>query len=104
MNKTDRKGVIHVDSKAVPTVELDSSAHAAYVRFSNNKVARTVEITSYDCIVTVDLDSEGNTVGVELVGVTEFGIEPLLKKAGVENIPASYSQNTRYVPAALQVA
>lgn len=104
MNKADRKGVITVDAEAAPTVELDSSAHAAYVRFSNNKVIRTLEVTSYDCIVTVDLDANGKTVGVELVGVTEFGIEPLLKKAGVRDIPASYSQNTRYVPAALQVA
>lgn len=104
MNKTDRKGVVQIDSAVAPTVELDSSAHAAYVRFSSNKVDRTVEITSCDCIVTVDLDSDGKTVGVELVGVTEFGIEPLLKKAGVRNIPPSYSQNTRYVPAALQVA
>lgn len=99
-----RKGLITIDAAAIPIVELDSSAHAAYVRFSNNKVARTDEVTSCDCIVTMDFDESGKVVGVELVGVTDFRVESLLNKAGIRNVSPAMSQNARYVPANLQVA
>ena len=100
----NRKGLIKIDDATATTVELDSSAHAAYVRFSSNKVARTDEVTSCDCIVTMDFDAGGKIVGVELVGVTDFRVESLLNKAGIRDVPAAVSQNARYVPANLQVA
>lgn len=100
----NRKGLIQIDSAAIPTVELDSSAHAAYVRFSNNKVARTDEVTSCDCIVTIDFDASGKVVGIELVGVKDFQVKSLLNKAGIKGVSPEMSQKARYVPADLQVA
>ncbi len=86
-------------------VELDSEAQAAYVRFSRKKVARTQPITTDGCIVTVDFDAQGAVVGIELVGVAEFGIKPLLKKAGLQRkIPKRLVENVRYVPAKLLAA
>ncbi len=83
-----------------PVVELDSEAHAAYIRFSRRKVAYTQPITTDGCIVTVDLDASGNVVGIELVGVVEFGIKPLLKKTGLQKrIPKRLMDKARYVPA-----
>ena len=87
-----------------PTVELDSEAHAAYVRFSTRKVAKTRPITTDGCIVTVDYGTDGGVIGIELVGVDEFGIVPLLKKAGVQSLPKAMVDRARYVPANLVAA
>ncbi len=83
-----------------PVVELDSEAHAAYVRFSRKKVARTQPITTDGCIVTVDFAANGDVVGIELVGVDEFGIRPLLERTGLQKqISKRLMDNARYVPA-----
>lgn len=88
-----------------PVVELDSEAHAAYVRFSRKKVTRTKPITTNGCIVTVDFAANGDVVGIELVGVDEFGIKPLLKKTGLQKrIAKRLMDNARYVPANLIAA
>ena len=96
-------GVIHVQAKMAPVVELDSEAHAAYIRLSRNRVAHTELIDDRGCIVTIDLDRNGNAVGVELVGVNQFNIGSLLKKANVA-LAKKDIQRANYVPAALERA
>jgi len=62
-------------------------------------------VTSLEIVVTVDLDSSGKTIGVELVGVKEFNVETLSETAGFDaNTRKSISASARYVPASLQVA
>ncbi len=95
--------LINISTKRPPVVELDSSAHAAYVRFSKKRVAATKIVSEDKHIVTIDLDTKGEVVGVELVGVEEFSITGLLKLAGIA-IPKSLLAETSYVPAKLQVA
>ncbi len=95
---------VSIHCKQPPIVELDSEAHAAYVRFSKRKVAKTEPLHTEGCIVTVDLDSSGDVVGIELVGVNEFGITTLLEKAGIPPIPKRLAEQARYVPANLQMA
>ena len=96
---------IVLKTKNPPIVELDSEAQAAYVRFSRRKVARTQPVTTDRCIVTVDFDMQGAVVGIELVGVKEFGIRPLLSRAGLQNrLPKRLMENARYVPAKLLAA
>jgi uncharacterized protein YuzE len=93
------KNILQVHAKNPPVVELDSAAHAAYVRFSNEKVVRTVVIDVNRCLVTADLAQNGDVIGVELVGVGEFGIEKLLEKAGIRGVSDGMLQSTRYVAA-----
>ena len=99
-----RKHMITLRSKKAPVVELDSLAHAAYVRFSGNEVQRTEPMDTDKCVVTVDFDKSGDVVGIELLGVREFGVEALLKLSGVKGPSKKDLSNTRYVPAGLQLA
>ncbi len=95
----NHRHLIHVDSKMPPVVELDSAAHAAYVRFSNAKVKKTVVVDVKRQLITMDVDATGEVVGVELIGVKEFKIETLIKKAGITGVSPAMLRNTSYVPA-----
>jgi uncharacterized protein YuzE len=97
------QSIINVDAKNPPIVELDSAAHAAYVRFSNKRVAETKVVTEDKYTVTIDMDADGEIVGVELVGVEEFQVGCLLKMAGVK-APNLMLDRASYVPAKLQAA
>jgi uncharacterized protein YuzE len=90
---------VTLQTDTVPIVELDSDVLAAYVRFNFNEVAKTEPVHVDDCIVTVDLDEDDNVIGVELVGVHEFNIEVLMKKAGFAPLPRNVAQRAKYVPA-----
>lgn len=89
-----------IKCKKPPVVELDSAACAAYVRFTRKKVAKTKLVTSKGCVVTMDLDANGEVIGVELVGVRQFGIVELLEKARIKPPPKRLLEKTAYVPAA----
>jgi len=96
------KNIIHVNSKAAPIVELDSACRAAYLRFSKEPVKKTVVVDVVGSVVTMDLDVQGHVVGVELVGVLDFRVDTLLRKAGIRGVSPAMLRNTRYVPATLQ--
>jgi uncharacterized protein YuzE len=89
---------IEVRSKTPPVVELDSNAHAAYIRFSKAKVAKTEIIACDREVITADLAKDGSLIGIELVGVNEFTISSLMKATGV-HVPQEMLDNTRYVSA-----
>jgi uncharacterized protein YuzE len=95
----NHKNIIKVDSTNSPVVELDSAAHAAYIRFSNDKVQKTVVVDVDDCLVTMDLNETGSVIGVELVGVAEFRIDALIKRARITGVSPEMIRNARYVPA-----
>ena len=97
--KKSHKNIIHVESKGTPVVELDSAALAAYIRFSKEKVHRTEVVDVKDCLVTMDIDQDDAVVGVELIGIKEFKIETLIKKAGIRGLSPEMIRNARYVPA-----
>ena len=100
---SEHKNIIHVVSKNPPTVELDSAAHAAYIRFSNERVEKTAVVDVDNCLVTMDIAESGNVIGVELVGVQEFQIDSLIEKAGIRGISDEMIRKTRYVPANAEV-
>ena len=91
------KHTIQVTSSNPPVVECDSQACAAYIRFSRNSVDRTEVITTEGAIATMDIDSSGEVVGIELIGVTEFSIEALAKISGIE-LSKSNIRQAQYVP------
>jgi len=72
------------------------------VRFSSNRVARTVFRSEHQGpVVTIDFDEKENVVGIELIGVTEFGIQSLfslLHQAPVSVAPQLLDK-VRYVAA-----
>ncbi len=94
------RNIINVAAKNPPVVEVDSTVRAAYVRFSNKRVSETKIVTEDKYTVTIDMDADGEVVGVELVGVEEFHIGCLLKMAGI-TVPKPMLAGTRYVPAKL---
>lgn len=81
--------MIQVKSKMVPIVELDPETHAVYIRFSSCKVAKTIDDSVGSSIVTIDVDSKGNVVGVELIGIKKFSISGAVKLLSkkIKNIP-----------------
>jgi uncharacterized protein YuzE len=86
-----------VKSTQAPTVEIDTSVSAVYIRFRKKaKVAKTVASDNPGPIVTVDFDANDEVIGVELIGVKEFGIEVLLQQAHVR-APHADLQKTRYI-------
>ena len=87
--KTRHTDILVVRSKTPPTVEIDTEASAAYVRFKQAKVARTVRHGAKWPIVTFDLDARGEVVGIEFVGVKKFNLGYLLQR-----LPMKASQRT----------
>jgi uncharacterized protein YuzE len=65
-------------------VEWDSEADAVYVRFSRRAVARTVDQHAEKMHVAVDMDAQGELVGIEAVGTTRFTLRGILDAARVE--------------------
>ncbi len=96
--KTRHTEVLVVRSKAPPTVEIDTEASAAYVRFKHSKIVRTLRHDSKWPVVTLDLDARGEVVGVEFVGVKQFNLGYLLKRAPLKTSAHTISA-ARYVSA-----
>jgi|SRR5208282_2972322 len=66
---------IFVNSSTPPTVEIDPSCHSVYIRFRTARVQRTISNNKPGvAVVAIDLDSKGQVVGVEMVGIREFSI------------------------------
>ena len=84
-------------------VEIDSAAQAVYVRFKNAKVARTLDTGATSMHIAIDLDANNEVIGVEAIGLNQFNIEIVLKKARVE-APASVLERARYIPVMLSPA
>lgn len=89
---------LKVNSRKAPTVELDSEAPAAYVRFSDRKVFRTLVVPGGGELITVDLAADDSVIGVEVIGLTEFTITKILKKTPISAPPELLSR-ARYLPA-----
>lgn len=104
--KTEHRDICLVRSNSPSTVEIDTEAGAAYVRFGRGKVSRTKVQQDDGVLITVDLDEKGKVPGVEIVGVEEFTIGSLLKKVPFLRGVAIEERKVCYVPAskALQPA
>ena len=87
---------ILIKSETPPVVEIDNGAGAVYVRFQNKKVAKTLIQCEWPH-VAIDLDSKGEVIGVEALGMNEFTIRAILVKARVQ-APAALLDRARYMP------
>jgi uncharacterized protein YuzE len=92
-----------IRSSNPPIVEIDTAARAAYIRFKTSKVAKTISEDTTGPVVAIDLDENGEVVGVELVGVGEFTLRVLLRIARVK-APNIALDRAKYVPASQPAA
>jgi uncharacterized protein YuzE len=97
--KTERQHFI-IKGAPATTVEVDTQVNAVYVRFKKTSVARTVAQPCAMMHVAVDLDSRGEVIGIEAVGIKEFSLSFVLQKASVKAPDLDFSR-TRYIPADL---
>lgn len=71
--------LIQVSAKNPPVITLDSETKAVYIKFSKNKIVKTLDDSANGAIITIDLDAKNNVVGVELIGVKRFTITGTVK-------------------------
>jgi uncharacterized protein YuzE len=57
-----------------PTLQYDPDAEAVYIRMSSGEVAETVEVTES---LYVDVDQNGNPIGIEILGVDASALNNL---------------------------
>src|ERR1700691_1926278 len=100
--KSDLKDLV-IPITEPPVVEIDTEATAAYIRLRDTKVARTEPYGSEKGFVMLDFDSDGNVVGIEVIGQQEFSIRELIKQVPVK-VTDNILDRTRYVAANLQAA
>lgn len=66
------------------SLTIDGLARAIYIRFSNNKIKKTVEPFAE---VFVDLDYRGNVVGIEMINPGEITIREMQKISRKFHVP-----------------
>ena len=91
---------IVVNSATAPSIEVDTEAAAVYVGFKRAKVARTIPLEVPGMHIAVDLDRNGEVVGVEALGVREAQVGRILKLAAIKAPNIDFAQ-ARYLPAKL---
>lgn len=96
-------GII-VNSSTPPTVEIDPSCHSVYLRFKSSKIHKTVSDNRPNhAVIAVDLDSKGEVVGVEMLGIREFSIAAIRRV-----LPANFRNidfdRARFMPAPMACA
>ncbi|MGA9779070.1 MAG: hypothetical protein ACLPRE_11255 [Limisphaerales bacterium] len=94
--KTEQHRFI-VKGTSPPSIEVDSQARAVYVRFKRAAVAKTVPQESEHMAIAVDLDSRGEVVGIEAIGIRQFTLHALLKMASVK-VPEMDFSRAQYTP------
>ena len=74
-----------------PTIEFDHTVRGWYIRFANAKVAKTISEEKPGVIAAIDLDTNNQVVGLELIGVEDFSIT-WLKKFSQKFEPVDFSK------------
>jgi uncharacterized protein YuzE len=95
---SDEHHTFFVKTAAPPSIEVDTQAASVYVRFKKASVAKTVPQPCESMHLAVDLDSHGEVIGIEAVGLTGFSIHSIMEKASVQAPKIDFSR-ARYVPA-----
>ena len=79
-------------------IEVDSSVRAVYVRFNRATVAKTIPQHAEHCHIAIDLDSSGNVIGIEAIGISQFSLHALLKMASVKAPNIMDFSRAKYAP------
>ena len=74
------------------TIQYDKVANAVYMKLSETKVASTMEVNDR---LIVDLDSKGNTIGIEILDASsQDALIQTIQSNVLNGIPVSISENT----------
>lgn len=87
---------LKIKTAQVPVVEIDPQAGAVYIRFNRHKVART-DVRQEWPHIAVDFSKSNEVIGIEAIGMDEFTITTILKKADID-FSKPLAQRARYVP------
>lgn len=92
---------LFIRSSSPPTLEIDPSCHSVYIRFKTAHVHKTVSDNKPGAgVVAVDLDSRGEVIGVELIGVREFSIAAI-RHSLPERMKRIDFERARFMPVAM---
>jgi uncharacterized protein YuzE len=80
------------------TVEVDHACHSVYIRFKHTKVHKTLSDNRRNCVLAIDLDSKGQIVGIELIGIRNLTIAQIRQKLP-ERLKAIDFERAQWVPA-----
>jgi len=58
-------------------LEIDPEAGAVYIRYSNEKVKKTTDISRGEGVFNIDFDAKNNIVGIEMVGFATINIHAI---------------------------
>lgn len=92
------KHTLIVKSKRAPIVTIDPASDASYVYFQDpkKKVFKTLNrFEKNGVIINVDLDLQGEVVGVECIGMNELVLTQVMDKAKLEAPQVDFSR-TRF--------
>ncbi|NBB78787.1 MAG: hypothetical protein GVY36_04985 [Verrucomicrobia bacterium] len=78
MNKADHTFSVPFDPTSI-TIHVDTSCRAVYVQFTSKPVVRTLDCSRGHETVTVDMDAEGQAVGVEAIGLKSLSINRIFE-------------------------
>ena len=71
---------------------FDTEVGAAYLHVRKAKIHRTVERMNKKGFATIDLDSEGEVIGIEVVGWKSFDLQEIAKIAGIRPSKVDWSK------------
>lgn len=78
MNKKNHSLAIPFNPRNI-TIEIDSSCRAVYIQFTKNTIEKTIDCSRDNETVTVDLDKNGEAVGVEAIGLQSLSINRIFE-------------------------
>src|SRR5437660_10299516 len=93
--------MLFVRSTRAPIVEIDGESGGVYVRFSDKAVAKTIERQSDGPVITVDVDRQGEVIGIEGLCFTEFSLSQILRQANVRADRVDLSKRVFELPPVL---
>lgn len=78
MSKAEHSISVPFDPKGI-TIHVDTSCRAVYVQFTLKPVVRTLDCSRGNETVTVDMDAEGQAVGIEAIGLKSLSINQIFE-------------------------
>lgn len=82
---TTHKYKFRVKGSKPPVIEIDSEAMGIYIRFKNTPVARSIDQQAEGATIVLDLDVDGEVVGIESIGAdVNLNLKAIVNAARVD--------------------